>query len=195
MNFRAVIVSMVVGLSLTPMNALARTNSNLRINADEREEIEKEILRLEEVGRQRVLKGDSNWDDLIAEGAYMIAFDGSVILYEKGKQLPSLPVKSFKMSEMIARLYGEAVVVTGLAEVESETADKKPFAFKMRFLNVWKKTEGSWKIVVSERTGVRPPGEVKKTEMFSNVIFEIQPAEESFGKGPLRVSASSPSLR
>jgi len=157
MNFRAVIVSMVVGLSLTPMNALGRTNSNLRVNTDKQEAIVKEILRLEEVGRQKVLKGDSNWDDLIAEGAYMIAFDGSVILYQKGKQLPLLPVKSFKMSEMIARVYGEAVVVTGLAEVESETADKKPFAFKMRFLNVWKKTEGSWKIVVSERTGVRPP--------------------------------------
>src|SRR5713101_7159275 len=135
MNFRAVIVSMVVALSLTPMNALARTNSNLRINADEREEIEKEILRLEEVGRQKVLKGDNNWDDLIAEGAYMIAYDGSVINYKKASQLPSLPVKSFKMSEMIARVYGgEAVVVTGLAEVESETADKKPFSFQMRFL-------------------------------------------------------------
>src|SRR5260370_36552613 len=127
MNFRAVIVSMVVGLSLTPMNALARTNSNLRINADEREEIEKEILRLEEVGRQRVLKGDSNWDDLIAEGAYMIAFDGSVILYQKGKQLPSLPAKSFRMSDMIAKLDGQAGVVTGLAEVESETVDKNLF--------------------------------------------------------------------
>ena len=157
MNFNAMILSMVVGLLLTPINARARTNSNLRDTADKREAIEKEILRLEEVGRQKVLKGDSNWDDLIAESAYMIAFDGSVILYQKGKQLPSLPVKSFRMSEMMARVYGEAVVVTGLAEVESETADKKPFAFKMRFLNVWKKREGSWKIVVSERTGVRPP--------------------------------------
>jgi len=95
---------MLVGLSLTPMNALARTNSNPRVNADKREATEKEILRLEEVGRQKVLKGDSNWDDLIAEGAYMIAFDGSVILYQKGKQLPSLSVKSFKMSEMIGRV-------------------------------------------------------------------------------------------
>lgn len=157
MNFRVVILSMVLGLWLMPMNAIARTNPNLRVNTDKREAIEKEILRLEELGRKKVLKGDSNWDDLIAEGAYMIAFDGSVIHYQKGKQLPSLPVKSFKMSEMIARVYGEAVVVTGLAEVESETPDKKPISFQMRFLNVWKKTEGSWKIVVSERTGVRPP--------------------------------------
>jgi len=58
----------------------------------------------------------------------------------------------------LVRVYGgEAVVVTGLAEVETKTAEKKPFTFQMRFLNVWKKTGDSWKIVVSERTGVRPP--------------------------------------
>jgi hypothetical protein len=119
--------------------------------------MEKEILWLEEVGRQKVLKGDNNWDDLIAEGAYMIAYDGSVMLYRKGQQLSSLPVKSFKMSEMIVRVYGEAAVVTGLAEVESETAEKKPFSFQTRFLNVWKQSGDTWKIVVSERTGVRPP--------------------------------------
>ncbi len=159
MKFKAaVILSVMFGLCLATMTAFARGNSNGRAEADKTQAIEKEVLRLEEVGRQKVLKGDNNWDDLIAEGAYMIAYDGSVINYKKASQLPSLPVKSFKMSEMIARVYGgEAVVVTGLAEVESETADKKPFSFQKRFLNVWKKSGDSWKIVVSERTSVRPP--------------------------------------
>lgn len=157
MNLIPVILTVVVGLCLAPMNAFGAKNSNCRADADRTQAIEKEILRLEEVGRQKVLKGDNNWDDLIAEGAYMIAYDGSIMLYRKGQQLPSLPVKSFKMSEMIVRLYGEAAVVTGLAEVESETAVKKPFSFQMRFLNVWKKSGDSWQIVVSERTGVRPP--------------------------------------
>lgn len=124
---------------------------------DDRRNLEKEILRLEEVGRQKILKGDNNWDHLIAEDAYMIGFDGSVVIYKHGTQFPPMVVKEFKMTEMIARSYGEAVVVTGLAEVAAETEDKKPYAFKMRFLNVWKKVAGSWKIVVSERTGVRPP--------------------------------------
>ena len=103
------------------------------------------------------MKGDNDWDDMIAEGAYMIAYDGSIINYQKGLRLPSLTMKSFNMSEMIARVYGDVAVVTGLAEVESETPEKKPFSFKMRFLNVWKKSGDGWKIVVSERTGVRPP--------------------------------------
>lgn len=156
MIFKAAILSVVVGLCLAPMTAFAHNNSNGRANADSTQAIEKEILRLEEVGRQKVLKGDNNWDDLIAEGAYMIAYDGSIIVYQKGQRLPSLPMKSFNMSEMIVRVYGDAAVVTGLAEVGSETAEKKPFSFQMRFLNVWKKSGDSWKIVVSERTGVRP---------------------------------------
>ncbi|MCM3874084.1 MAG: nuclear transport factor 2 family protein [Pyrinomonadaceae bacterium] len=156
MNFKP-ILSMAIGLFLTTTIALALNNLDLRASGDNTEAIEKEVLRLEEVGRLKALKGDNQWDDLIAEGAYMIAYDGSIINYQKGQQFPPLPMKSFNMSEMIARVYGDVVVVTGLAEVEGETAEKKPFSFKMRFLNVWKKSGDGWKIVVSERTGVRPP--------------------------------------
>lgn len=55
---------------------------------------------------------------------------------------------------MIARVYGEVVVVTGLAEVESEVPQKQVISFKMRFLNVWKLEPDGWKIAVSERTPV-----------------------------------------
>lgn len=156
MNFKVLVVCLLLAC-LAPGPAFARNSCHWAANAEDNAAIEKEILRLEEVGRQKVLKGDNNWDDLIADGAYMIAFDGSIIHYEKGKQLPALPMKSFTLSEMIARVYGEVTVVTGLAEVAGETPDKKPFSFQMRFMNVWKKTGDSWQIVVSERTGVKPP--------------------------------------
>ena len=157
-NTNSWILSLLVCFCLGSLTAVAQNNLQGQANADKAEAIQKEILRLEEVGRQKVLKGDSNWDDLIAEGAYMIAYDGTVIVYQKGQTLLSLPVKSFEMSEMIVRVYGgEAAIVTGLAAVASETAEKKPFSFQMRFLNVWKKSGDGWQIVVSERTGVRPP--------------------------------------
>src|SRR5215213_6205829 len=158
MKMRSMISSLLVCLCLGSIPAFSLNNSDDRANVGKAEAIEKEILRLEELGRQKALKGESNWDDLIAEGAYMIAYDGTVIIYQKGQRLPSLPLKSFELSEMIVRVYGdEAAVVTGLAEITSETPEKKPFSFQMRFLNVWKKSGDGWKIVVSERTGVRPP--------------------------------------
>lgn len=157
MKMRSMISSLLVCLCLGSIPAFSLNNSDDRANVGKAEAIEKEILRLEEAGRQKALKGEGNWDDLIAEGAYMIAYDGTVIIYQKGQSLPSLPLKSFKMSDMIVRVYGESAVATGLAEVESETPQKQPFSFKMRFLNVWKKFGDGWKIVVSERTGVKQP--------------------------------------
>jgi hypothetical protein len=157
MNLRSTIPSLMVCLCLASINAFAQSNMKGQANADKAGAIEKEILRLEEAGKQKVLKGDSEWDDLMAEGAYLITADGTILLYQKGQNLSSMPVKSFNMSEMIVRVYGEAAVVTGLAEVASETAQKKPFSFQMRFLNVWKKFGDNWKIVVAERTAVKQP--------------------------------------
>lgn len=156
MNFRSMILNLAVGLCLLPITAFAQNGPGGQPAGNKERAIQNEILRLEEVGRQKVLRSDTNWDDLMADGAYMIAFDGSVMLYKKGANLTSFPVKSFKMSEMIVRVYGdEAAVVTGLAEVGGETAEKKPFSFQMRFLNVWKRFGDGWKIEVSERTGVK----------------------------------------
>ncbi len=155
MKFRSMILSLSVCLCLAPIIAFAQNNSNDKANADKAEVIQKEILRLEEVGRQKVLKGEKEWDDLMADGAYLITSDGGILLYQKEQNLSSFPVKFFKMSEMIVRVYGETAVVTGLAEVGAETAEKKPFSFQMRFLNVWKKFGNGWKMVVTERTPVK----------------------------------------
>ena len=121
-----------------------------------------EVLRLEEVGRQRVVAGNNSWDDLISEGAYMIGPDGSVLRYELGKGFPPFPVKSFTLSEMIARSYGEIVVVTGLASLEAESPGRPPLSIQMRFMNVWKKFKDGWKMVVTERTSVKKPNNVQK---------------------------------
>jgi hypothetical protein len=118
--------------------------------------IEKEILRLEELGRQKVLKGETNWDELIEDQAYMTAFDGSVIRYQKGQELPALPVKSFELSDLIVRVYGEVAVVTGLADFEGETPQKVTIKVQQRYLNIWKKSGNGWKIAVSQTTPVRP---------------------------------------
>ena len=153
-NFRT--ISLLVCLCLGSMSASAQHNSHHGARAQKTEAIQKEILGLEEMGRQKALKGDTGWDDLMADKAYLIQGDGTIMVYQKGQNLASLPLKSFKLSEMIVRVYGESAVTTGLSEVESETPQHRPFSFQMRFLNVWKKFGKEWKIVAAERTLVRP---------------------------------------
>lgn len=156
MSFRSMSLSVLVCLCLLPMTALAQNNSTSVASVDRAEATQNEVLRLEELGRQKALKGDKEWDDLMADGAYLIAADGTILVYQKGQNLSSMSLTSFKLSELIARVYGDTAVVTGLAEVGAETAEKKPFSFKMRYLNVWKKFGDGWKVVVAERTMVRP---------------------------------------
>ena len=144
-------------VALSPLVAFSQNNPGSNGDATKSHSIQKTILRLEEAGRQKALRGDNSWDDLIAENAYMIAFDGTIIVYRRGQNLPAIPLRSFVLSEMIVRVYHDEAVVTGLATVEAETPDKKPYAFQMRFLNVWKRFHHEWRIVVSERTGVKTP--------------------------------------
>lgn len=120
--------------------------------------IEKQIIQLEELGRAKALRGEINWDDLMAEGAYLIQGDGSVMIYQKGQNLSSMRLTAFKISDLIVRVYGDTVVATGLSDASSETAEKRPFSFQMRYLNVWKHFGSTWKIVVAERTMIRPFG-------------------------------------
>ena len=140
-------------LFLAASTAFAQKNAKTR----ETETIQKEIMQLEELGRQKALRSDSDWDNLWADGAYMITAFGTVTVYKKGMNLSAggPAANSLKMSDMIVRVYGEVAVVTALMEVETETADKKPLSFKLWFMNVWKNFDDGWKIVAAERTPVR----------------------------------------
>jgi hypothetical protein len=147
-------------LFLLQIGGWAQTTTTL---SDKKQDaVEAELLRLEEIGRQKALTGSTEWDSLMADGAYMTGPDGNVALYEKGKAFPPFPLVSFKLSELIARNYGDTGVVTGLAEIEVMGPDKKIVSFKMRYLNVWRKYGDGWKIAVSQRTSVTAPPRPKQ---------------------------------
>lgn len=157
MKLRCMILAALV-CSLLSINPAFAGHGTNRLCPDDPEVIKKEILRLEESGRQKALKSDSNWDDLMADGAYLIQGDGTIMIYQKGQNLSTMSLTSFKLSDLIVRVFGQTAVATGLSEIASETPEKKPFSFQMRYLNVWKRVGDGWKIVVAERTMVRPYG-------------------------------------
>src|SRR4051812_36226492 len=105
------IIILAFCLFILLVTAFGQTNSGEKSKNGKVNKREQEILRLEEKGRQKALNGDSNWDDLTAEGAYLIQGDGSIMVYQKGQNLSSFPLKSFKLSELIARDLGETVIV------------------------------------------------------------------------------------
>lgn len=158
-RLKLIILTLFCMICLSQYSALGQTTSNTVATQTKASVGEIEVLRLEELGRQRSLKGETSWDDMMADGAYLIQFDGSVMTYKTGSKLPLIPLKSFELRDLIAREYGNSVTVTGLAEVSGETPDKKSFSYQMRYINVWrkKKTGKGWEIVVTARIAIRPP--------------------------------------
>lgn len=156
MNFYKTIIFLCC-LFLSASAGFAQKSAKTKLEKNNSEAIQKEIFRLEELGRTKSLRGDTDWDDLWADGAYIIDPFGKIIVYQKGQNLSAggLVLKSLKLSDMIVRAYREVAVVTALMEIESETTDKKPLSFRLRFMHVWKKFDDGWKIVAAERTPVR----------------------------------------
>ncbi|MEO6392569.1 MAG: nuclear transport factor 2 family protein [Pyrinomonadaceae bacterium] len=152
-----IILVLVFLIFLAPYKLLGQSASNAVAQPVKSSLAEVEVLRREEEGRLRVLKGETNWDDMMADGAYLIQFDGSVMTYKAGIALPSFPVKSFVITEMIARQVGQSVIVTGLAELSGTAPDKREFTFQTRYLNVWRKKKNGrgWEIMVSTHTTVK----------------------------------------
>lgn len=142
-------------LLLAVLTAFAQTDRPRDDRSRRADAARAEVLALEETGRIRSLNGGTNWDDIMADGAFMISPDGMTFAYKRGQVLPSFPLKKFTITELVARIYGDSVVVTGLAELEAEGPEKKIVSFQMRYVNVWARSGGSWKIVVSSRTSVK----------------------------------------
>ena len=151
MNRGLLIAALLASLWCLPSGSVAG------LPAEGPEELEQRILQLEEIGREKMLRGDSLWDDLMADGAYMVRWDGVVTTYRKGKALPSVPMKSLLLSDLVARVYGDVVVVTGLGTGEGEIPGGKLISFTSRYLNIWRKVAGTWKIVITQNTVVREP--------------------------------------
>lgn len=152
-----IILVLVFLIFLAPFKLLGQAPTAPEVQAVRSTSAEAEVLRREEEGRLRVLKGETNWDDMMADGAYLIQFDGSVLAYKAGTALPSFPVKSFVITEMIARQVGQSVVVTGLAELTGTAPDKRELTYKSRYLNVWRKKKNGhgWEILFSTHTTVK----------------------------------------
>ena len=65
--------------------------------------------------------------------------------------------RSFDISGLDIRVYGcDAAVVTGLADVRVLAAPPDAPAWRIRFLNVWRRDEGRWRLAANQFVRVMP---------------------------------------
>jgi ketosteroid isomerase-like protein len=78
-----------------------------------------------------------------------LQMDGSVMkldkVFEGFKNGRSQPwAQSFKLTELDVRVYCDTAIVIGLAEAQAKGPPDKAPTGKFRFLNVWRKQDGTW---------------------------------------------------
>lgn len=151
-------IILVAMACVTSLFALAQTTGQ---KASDSGNTEQAILQLENEGREATLKNDIEANDrLLADNWVNINPDGS--LTTKAKLMELLKGGSFKImsidnDEVMVRLYGDAVVVTGRSTSKRAGQESEVVARQVRFTRVYAKRQGRWQVVSAHNTLIRQP--------------------------------------
>lgn len=127
--------------------------------ANDKAEVERAILRLENEGREATLKNDVEATDrLLADDWLNINPDGSVTT--KAKLLEILKAGSFKImsienDDVMVRVYKDVVVVTGRSTTKRAGQGDEIVTRQVRFTRVYAKWRGRWQVVSAQNTLIK----------------------------------------
>jgi ketosteroid isomerase-like protein len=147
----------LLGLLTVAIVGFATSRETVSNKADSAEVIEKEILHVEEVQDQAILKGDVKVLDRIYadDFAYMNQF-GELIPRSQvlaGFRSGKARLSSMKHDDIQIRVYGDTVVLTGRS-VGTFYYKGKVSPGPRRFTNVYVKLGGRWQLVSHQATDV-----------------------------------------
>jgi len=66
---------------------------------------------------------------------------------------PGYKLEPFKIEEPVEKVMGDTAILGGVARAKG-TAGGQAFDVKLRFIDVWRKRDGAWKVVFSQATRV-----------------------------------------
>ena len=116
---------------------------------------EKELLKLENDWSEAWAKNDTHFlDQLYAMDYAAVSPAGNMVDKAQGIKEdtgPDMTDKSFKLSDMKARVYGETGVVMGRNDVKYKKGGKAQ-QMQFTFTDVFVKRDGRWQVVASQAT-------------------------------------------
>lgn len=152
------LILVVAIVCTTCLQAPAQTARETANDGDNPEQI---ILRLEKEGREATLKNDIEANDrVLADNWVNINADGSVTTKAKLMELlkdGSFKIMSIENDEVMVRPFGDAAVVTGRATTKRAGQDSETVTRQVRFTRVYAKRLGRWQVVSAHNTLIRQP--------------------------------------
>lgn len=133
--------------------------SPLCLESADEHETESKFMALERLVRVQAIPGkDLNiLNVLLADNMVRVTLEGrSQTKAEFLTELQSLDALHYEIHDMVVRLHGDTVAVTGLFQM-SGVRQGKPFVRQGRFLDTWLNDDGRWLIIASLSTPAKDP--------------------------------------
>lgn len=120
--------------------------------------VEQEIRKLEEVGREATLKNDAAVLDRLLAESWMNTNAGGTVT-TKAQLMEILKTSPFKImsienDDVKVRVYGETAVVTGRSKSTRRGRDKALVTGEVRFTRVYAKPQDRWQVVAAQSTPI-----------------------------------------
>jgi ketosteroid isomerase-like protein len=121
--------------------------------------VEADVLALEAKRVQAMLSADlATLESILAEDLSYSHSSGKVETkaeFIESVRSGRLKYRSFERSDVKVRIYGDAAVVTGRADVKVQSSGEE-LALPIRYLDVYVKTRGTWRMVAWQSTRLAP---------------------------------------
>jgi ketosteroid isomerase-like protein len=118
---------------------------------------QRQILALEEAWGSALESEDhAALDRIIASDFTFIEPDGTLLkraAYLADRSNNPAEIHSFKISEMLVRVFGSTALVSGLSTIDESLAGKR-YKYQLRWKEMWVKEAGSWKVLAGQATPV-----------------------------------------
>lgn len=159
MKRRIIVCAMISGF-IAPLIAGQQTEKAEGKRRSKAACITQQIMEIERERREAALRNDVPYlehimgDDFVGIGSWGNVYDKATHI--KARESGSLKLKSIDPLDLKVRVYGITAIVTGTVNVEGSWKTRH-FGGTFRFTRVYVRKRGSWKIVSSQLTKVRPP--------------------------------------
>lgn len=146
-----IVLACVTSLSVVAQTSKEQSNDNV--------DTEQVILRLENEGREATLKNDIEANNrLLADNWMNINPDGTVTTKARLMEMlkdSSFKIESIENDEVMVRVYGDVVVVTGRSTSKRAGQGNEVITRQVRFTRVYAKSKGRWQVVSAHNTLIR----------------------------------------
>jgi ketosteroid isomerase-like protein len=130
---------------------------------------EREVRELEARFREAVVRGDrAFYDRVLADDFTHTSHSGAFKTRaqwlaesrsgDKAEPVPGATrYEAFEVDDLAVRVYGDTAVVTGRTTPRGLDSKGRPMTGRYRFLRVWVKREGQWRVVAFQGTRIAEP--------------------------------------